>query len=156
MKSCLNLNTNFVPDWYSNTSDRKDQSKLSKVPHQVAVKTLIRKCRRSVGLGTRTVALCGDGANLPPTVLHCLASCGVTVHAAFGTPETCGLLTANIPKRFCKLGTVGKQLPGVSLKLQNDCDEKSIDVKSRSGFMGYLNREAENKVGLFNMHQINQ
>ena len=113
------------------------------------MKTLIRKCRRSVGLGSRTVALCRDGGRLPPSVLHCLASCGVTVHATFGTPETCGLVTANIPKRFCKLGTVGKQLPGVSLKLQNDCDEKSIDVKSRSGFMGYLNREAENKVGLF-------
>ena len=113
------------------------------------MKTLIRKCRRTVGLGSRTVALCRDGGRLPPSVLHCLASCGVTVHATFGTPETCGLVTANIPKRFCKLGTVGKQLPGVSLKLQNDCDEKSIDVKSRSGFMGYLNREAENKVGLF-------
>ena len=117
------------------------------------MKTLIRKCRRSVGLGSRTVALCRDGGRLPPSVLHCLASCGVTVHAAFGTPETCGLVTANIPKRFCKLGTVGKQLPGVSLKLQNDCDEKSIDVKCRSGFMGYLNREAENKVGLFIVHQ---
>ena len=68
-------------------------------------------------------------------------------------------MLGNIPKRFCKLGTVGKQLPGVSLKLESvmesdssdaitDCEEKTLAVISRASFMGYINRETENKVSL--------
>ena len=34
-----------------------------------------------------------------------------------GQSENCGLLTANIPKRYLKLGTCGKSVPGVKTKV---------------------------------------
>ena len=95
-------------------------------------------------------------AGLHSTVHHYLSSCGLTVHTTFGLPETSGLLTANIPNRFCKLGTAGKQLPGISLNLEQRPteDEAGDDVESdsemtvygRNVFMGYLNREKDIKV----------
>ena len=110
---------------------------------------------------------CREGERLQSSVHHYLSTCGLTVHTTFGLPQTSGLLTANIPKRFCKLGTVGKQLPGLSLSLKlrkeaptetetetedagagnKDCE---MSVSGRNVFMGYLslNREEEIKVGL--------
>ena len=126
------------------------------------MKTLVKKCRSSVGLQAKTILLCRDGGNLHPAVHHYLANCGISIHTSFGTPETCGLVLGNIPKRFCKLGTVGKQLPGVSLRLDDldsdadtitESEEKTLTVASRASFMGYINRETENKVnGLLRDH----
>ncbi len=35
----------------------------------------------------------------------------------FGQTENCGLLSANVPKRYIKLGTTGKAVPGVKTKI---------------------------------------
>ena len=35
----------------------------------------------------------------------------------FFQSENCGLLTANIPKRYSKLGTAGKTVPGIKSKV---------------------------------------
>ena len=152
-------NNIIVLEWYSHSSSSSSQgqSKISKVPHKFAMKTLVKKCRSSVGLQAKTILLCSDGENLHTSVHHYLANCGISVHTSFGTPETCGLVLGNIPKRFCKLGTVGKQLPGVNLRLEDvvdsdvtdtitESEEKNLSVVSRASFMGYINRETENKV----------
>jgi acyl-coenzyme A synthetase/AMP-(fatty) acid ligase len=41
----------------------------------------------------------------------------------FGQSENCGLLSANIPKRYIKLGTTGKAVPGVKTKIIERNDE---------------------------------
>lgn len=117
------------------------------MPHKFAMRTLVRKCRDYVGLHGKTVLLCREG--LHTTVHHYLSSCGITVHTTFGPLETSGLLAANIPKRFCKLGTAGKQLPGINMKIhrkQGEAEEEESEdgemaVYGRNVFMGYLNRE---------------
>ena len=117
--------------------------------------SLVSQCRDYLGLPSKTVLLCREGHSLQPSVHHYLSTCGLTVHTTFGLPETSGLLTANIPKRFCKLGTAGKQLPGLSLSLQQRKEaeteevgekEEEMRVHGRNIFMGYLNREEELKV----------
>ena len=45
------------------------------------------------------------------------------VHEMFGQSENCGLLSANIPKRYIKLGTTGKAVPGVKTKIIERNDE---------------------------------
>ena len=45
------------------------------------------------------------------------------VHEMFGQSENCGLLSANIPKRYIKLGTCGKAVPGVKTKIIERNDE---------------------------------
>ena len=119
--------------------------------------SLVSQCRDYLGLPGKTVLLCREGHCLQSSVHHYLSTCGLTVHTTFGLPETSGLLTANIPKRFCKLGTVGKQLPGLSLSLQQRKEaeteteevgekEEEMRVHGRNIFMGYLNREEQLKV----------
>ena len=111
------------------------------------MKTLVKKCRDYVGLHGKTVLLCQE--SLHPTLHHYLSSCGITVHTTFGPATTSGLLTANIPKRFCKLGTAGKQLPGVELRLERReveevvGEEGQMAVFGRNIVMGFLNREQE-------------
>merc|ERR1719192_621652 len=134
----------IILEWYSSTNSSEG---LAKVPHKFAMRTLVRKCRDYVGLHGKTVLLCGEG--LHTTVHHYLSSCGITVHTTFGPPETSGLLAANIPKRFCKLGTAGKQLPGINMKIhqkQGEAEEEESEdgemaVYGRNVFMGFLNRE---------------
>ena len=41
----------------------------------------------------------------------------------FGQSENCGLLSANIPKRYIKLGSTGKAVPGVKTKIIERNDE---------------------------------
>ena len=143
---------NFT-DWYSSGTNH---NKITKVPQKFAMKTLINQYRTSVGLQSKTVLLCRDGHHLHPLVHHYLANCGITVYSSFGSAELCGFVLANIPKRFCKLGTVGKQLPGVSLKSEQiqsdtviedqDTQEVNISARSRGIFMGFINRESENDM----------
>jgi acyl-coenzyme A synthetase/AMP-(fatty) acid ligase len=47
-------------------------------------------------------------------VFKYLAGFDIVVHEMLGQSENCGLLTANIPKRYLKLGTTGKSVPGNS------------------------------------------
>ncbi len=50
-------------------------------------------------------------------MLKFLAGFDMVVHESVGRPESCGLLTANIPKRYCKVGTAGKPVSGVKTKV---------------------------------------
>ena len=156
-----------MSEWYSTCQQGASHSKLGSVPHRLVMASLVSECRDYLGLPGKTVLLCREGERLQSSVHHYLSTCGLTVHTTFGLPQTSGLLTANIPKRFCKLGTAGKQLPGLSLSLKlrkeaptetetetedagagdKDCE---MSVSGRNVFMGYLslNREEEIKVGL--------
>ena len=145
-----------MSEWYSSS-----QAKLGSVPHRLVTASLVSECRDYLGLPGKTVLLCREGERLQSSVHHYLATCGLTVHTTFGLPETSGLLTANIPKRFCKLGTAGKQLPGLSLSLKQRKEaaaetetedagdgDSEMSVSGRNIFMGYLNREEQVKVCL--------
>ena len=138
----------IIFDWNNLNSN----SKLTRVPHKIAVNTLVRQCRQYVGLAPKSLLLCHDGDNLHPSVHHYLSNCGLTVHSLFGSQDS-GLVLGNIPRRFCKLGTVGKQLPGVDIKMEKlekeSCDGEACDdefqvsVRSRSGYMGLINRDTD-------------
>ena len=141
----------IILEWYST------QSKLGSVPHRLVMASLMSECRDYLGLPGKTVLLCREGERLQPSVHHYLSTCGLTVHTTFGLQQTSGLLTANIPKRFCKLGTAGKQLPGLSLRLTQRKEagtegegvgekEEEMAVYGRNIFMGFLNREEDLKV----------
>ena len=60
-----------------------------------------------LGFTPHTAFLCQRAA-LSKEVLEYLAGFDILVHETYGQSETSGLLCANIPKRYCKLGTSGK------------------------------------------------
>ena len=69
--------------------------------------TFCFRYKEYLGFKPQTAFLC-RGATLSKEVLEYLAGFDILVHETYGQSETLGLLCANIPKRYCKLGTTGK------------------------------------------------
>ena len=99
----------LILDWSNGalkTKHLKDQSsraapvrKLSQVRHSLAKNAVCKKYKEQLGFSDRTVFLC-RGSPLAPDVLKYLAGFDILVHEMFGQSENCGLLSANIPKRY--------------------------------------------------------
>ena len=69
----------------------------------MAKNAVCKKYKEQLGFSSRTVFLC-RGSPLAQDVLKYLAGFDILVHEMFGQSENCGLLSANIPKRYIKLG----------------------------------------------------
>merc|ERR1712226_395623 len=130
--------------------------KISAIRNAVAKNTVTKRYKEYLGFKPQTAFLC-QGATLSKEVLEYLAGFDILVHETYGQSETSGLLCANIPKRYCKLGTTGKAMPGVKIQLDVPSDGNSIRTPMVDGdpgqvlgwgrniFMGYLNRENETR-----------
>ena len=116
-------------------------SKLGNIQHKIVKNTICRKYKEALGLSPKTIFICRGGA-LPDRVLQFLSGFDIVVHPAYGQSECCSLLTANVPKRFCKFSSVGKPGPGLKVKLGEGGE---VLATGRNLFMGYLNRENETK-----------
>jgi long-chain acyl-CoA synthetase len=73
-------------------------------------------------------------APMPVEVARFFAGLGIIVYDVYGMTETTGSVTANTPSGF-KLGTVGRPLPGVELRLGEDGE---IQVRGQVVTPGYL------------------
>jgi len=116
-------------------------SKLGNIQHKIVKNTICRKYKEALGLSPKTIFICRGGA-LPDRVLQFLSGFDIVVHPAYGQSECCSLLTANVPKRFCKFSSVGKPGSGLKLKLGEGGE---VLAKGRNVFMGYLNKENDTK-----------
>ena len=133
----------LILDWSNGalkTKHLKDQStraapvrKLSQVRHSIAKNAVCKKYKEQLGFSDKTVFLC-RGSPLAPEVLKYLAGFDILVHEMFGQSENCGLLSANIPKRYIKLGTTGKAVPGVKTKITERNDEIMKTPMLEGGF----------------------
>jgi long-chain acyl-CoA synthetase len=70
-------------------------------------------------LGNRCQAAMSGGAPLGERLGHFFRGIGVTVFEGYGLTETTAAVTLNTPENF-KIGTVGKPLGGVSIKIDDD------------------------------------
>ncbi len=133
----------LILDWSNGalkTKHLKDQSsraapvrKLSQVRHSLAKNAVCKKYKEQLGFKDKTVFLC-RGSPLAPEVLKYLAGFDILVHEMFGQTENCGLLSANIPKRYIKLGSTGKAVPGVKIKVNERNDEVLKTPLPENGF----------------------
>jgi long-chain acyl-CoA synthetase len=73
-------------------------------------------------------------APMPVEVARFFAGLGILIYDVYGMTETTGSVTANTPSGF-KLGTVGRPLPGVQLRLGDDGE---IQVQGPVVTPGYL------------------
>ncbi len=131
--------------------------KVAQWQTSVARNTVCKKYKESLGFTSRTVFL-SRGDPISDEVLKFLSGFDILVHESFGQSENCGLLTANIPKRYSKLGTTGKTMPGIKTKVVStenmpkgyftegtEYDIGEVSCYGRNVFMGYLNRETETR-----------
>jgi long-chain acyl-CoA synthetase len=103
-----------------------------RMKHAFACLTLFRHLKKELGLLRARVALSG-AAPIAPEVLKFFHSLGVPVVEGWGMTEETGIGTVNRLEDI-KLGTVGRPVPGVELKIAEDGE---ILLKCKHVFVGY-------------------
>ena len=86
--------------------------------YQRADEHVLSKIRLALGLDQVKIAPCG-GAPIAPDVLKFMLALGIRISEAWGMSETTCIATYNPPNEI-RIGTVGKAIPGVQLRLASD------------------------------------
>jgi long-chain acyl-CoA synthetase len=114
------------------TNESKTPNLLLERAHRLASARVFSKLKAAIGLGRTRVCFCG-AAPIAREVLDFFASVDISICEAYGQSEDTGPTSYNIPGQT-RLGTVGKPLPGVSVKIAEDGE---ILVKGPNVFLGY-------------------
>jgi len=96
---------------------------------------MFKPLRGLLGLDEATVAGTG-AAPTPRDVLEFFHALGVPLGEGWGMSETCGVGTVNPPGQV-RLGTVGKAVPGIELKLAPDGE---VLIRGQNIMVGYRNQ----------------
>jgi len=91
------------------------------------------------GMGGRAEVFISGGAPLGKELADWYAQIGIRIHEGYGLTETSPVIAVNTPKAH-KLGTVGKPLSNVEVRI---ADDGEILVRGPSVFQGYWNRPKE-------------
>jgi long-chain acyl-CoA synthetase len=121
---------------YSRGMDEGGASFGTKVLHGIFDKLVYSKLRAAMG-GQVEYAVSG-GAALGERLGHFFRGIGVVILEGYGLTETTAGATINRPAEL-KIGTVGRPLPGVSVRIAEDGE---ILLKGGHIFQGYYNNDA--------------
>jgi long-chain acyl-CoA synthetase len=91
------------------------------------------------GLGGRISIFISGGAPLGRELAEWYASIGIRIHEGYGLTETSPVIAVNTPHAH-KLGTVGKPLPNVEVRI---ADDGEVLVRGPSVFKQYWNKPKE-------------
>ena len=103
--------------------------------------------------GGRLTKIISGGAPLSPKLIYAFESLGISVYEGYGITE-CGPFISVTPYFARRVGSVGKPLPGVSVRIDSTDGTKSnqgfevgeIEIKGDSVMLGYDGDEAENSA----------
>ncbi|MCL6593989.1 MAG: AMP-binding protein, partial [Alicyclobacillus sp.] len=115
---------------------RVDRQALPRWRLWLADALVLRRVRQALGGRVRAVIV--GGAPLPLQVVRLLAGAGVTILEGYGLTETAPVIAVN-PPDAPRLGTVGKVLPNLQVRLAADGE---ICVRGPSVTPGYLHDAA--------------
>jgi long-chain acyl-CoA synthetase len=88
-------------------------------------------------LGGRCGMAVSGGAPLGERLGHFFRGIGLPVYEGYGLTENCGAATVNLPKHM-KIGTVGRPLPGVGIRIAEDGE---VLIHGDIVFRGYWHNE---------------
>ena len=130
-----------VADRYVETGERVEagpagdrRSERERLVHGVLDRTLGQRIRRGIGLDQAHILITA-AAPIDPALVGWLHAIGLPVVELYGQTEVCGPTTCNPPEDN-RVGTVGRPLPGVSVRL---ADDGEILVKGGNVCLGYFN-----------------
>lgn len=103
--------------------------------------------------GGRLQKIMSGGAPLSPKLIYAFESLGIAIYEGYGITE-CGPFVAVTPYYARRVGSVGRPLPGVSVRIESadggkgehGYEEGEIEVKSDAVMIGYDGDEAENSA----------
>ena len=91
------------------------------------------------GLGGRIEVFISGGAPLGRELAEWYAAVGIRIHEGYGLTETSPVVAVNTPREH-KIGTVGKPLPNVEVRI---ADDGEVLVRGPSVFKQYWNKPKE-------------
>ena len=94
------------------------------------------------GLGGRIRSFCSGGAPLAPELAEFFWSVSLPVYQGYGLTETSPIVAANLPVAN-KVGTVGRPIPHVEVKI---ADDGEVLVKGACVMQGYYNKPDETRA----------
>ena len=94
------------------------------------------------GVGGRIHSFCSGGAPLAPELAEFFWSVKLPVYQGYGLTETSPIVAANLPVAN-KVGTVGRPIPHVEVKIAEDGE---VLVKGACVMQGYYNKAEETRV----------
>jgi long-chain acyl-CoA synthetase len=106
---------------------------------KLANRLLYSKVRE--GMGGRVEIFISGGAPLGRDLAEWYAAIGIRIHEGYGLTETSPVIAVNNPKAH-KLGTVGKPLSNVEVRI---ADDGEVLVRGPSVFKGYWNKPEETR-----------
>lgn len=127
-----------VAEEYSKAMDGEKIPSGLRLRHRIAHKLVLSKIQQALG-GQAEYAISGSSP-LGHRLAHFFRGVGLTVLEGYGLTETTAPVSVNVPE-LSKVGTVGKPLPGVSLRIAEDGE---ILTKGIANFRGYHNNDEAN------------
>jgi long-chain acyl-CoA synthetase len=94
------------------------------------------------GMGGRAEEFISGGAPLGRELAEWYADIGIPIHEGYGLTETSPVIAVNTPRAH-KIGTVGKPLPNIEVRI---ADDGEVLVRGPSVFKGYWNRPQETQT----------
>ncbi len=131
-----------VAEDFSRQSTEGKVSLGTKLLHGVFDKLVYSKLRAAMG-GNVRYAVSG-GAALGERLGHFFNGIGVTILEGYGLTETTAPATMNRPDAF-KIGTVGKPVPGCSIRI---ADDGEVLIKGANVFQGYYKNDEATKESM--------
>jgi len=114
-------------------------SSKNSIFRKIADVLVYRKIRKKFG-GRLRVSVCG-GASMQARIIRFFSQLGIRIVEGYGLTETSPVVATNSIEKN-NIGTVGRALHNVSLKI---ADDKEILVRGPSVMQGYWNNEKETK-----------
>jgi long-chain acyl-CoA synthetase len=106
-----------------------------------ADEAVLRPIRSLLGLGEAAMVSSG-AAPMPPETGSFFAGLGMQILDVYGMTETAGAFTTNRPDAF-RLGTVGRPLPGVEVRIAEDGEILTRGPLNTPGYLNLPERTAE-------------
>lgn len=121
-------------EWFYTNRAKKNPSLVLRIKHRLADKLVYSKLRDLTG-GNLKFFVSG-GAALAKDINEFFHAIGLPILEGYGLTETAPVLTVNTFEHL-RLGTVGRPIPGVHIKIAGDGE---IMAKGPNVFKGYWNR----------------
>ena len=102
--------------WEKYTSQGKRPPFALRMKYAAYDRTLLRLLRKTLGLD-RAHLFPVAGATIPPEVERFVHAVGFGMAAGYGLTETCATVSCDDPKQHVTLGSIGRPLPGVEVKI---------------------------------------